>query len=477
MQINLLVAPVGAGKSHVSTESINENNYLSYVVATQTNAVSDELAERLVNSVVIRPTEKKASAWSQLNEQINDEHSVLICNQQVAFRQFGKSVNRHLFMDEIPEIHERIQTTKLTGYAKKLIPVLFDAQDNINDDFIRLFPTPELLEIAAGGLGYFRGKDADQLERLAERICSPHYVSYVVGLEWRFLLAGVDQALTFHIVMQPSILKQWEGASIAGANADNSLMKLVWSQNSDIKFVRDPLTDKLQYRDLSHKANLVNLFYISERSASKALFNHEDIGGKERLFRAVRDAVSRKYDGNVPEHIVCFNNDFKDASKVWNLPTAFIISPDSRGINTYKDKTLAICLAALNDTPDTVWFFRSVYGIDARTLAVARTYERYSQFFGRTAIRDFQSTASVDLICFDKDTAMFMQSQIPGANEPVRIELESTDGLTSKVAKTKIKDMTPDQRKAYDNIRQKKSRAKRNPAATGEQVAQIQAIG
>ncbi|MCM2433202.1 hypothetical protein [Agrobacterium rosae] len=473
-KIHYVEAPVGAGKSFALLQHIRENSHETHVIATQTNDVSKELAAQLPNASVINSTDsgKGKSAWKQLKEQIDDEHSVLICNQQVVENQFGRSVDRHLYLDEIPEVHRRLQTqSKITGYAKTLLPKIFYNNDETNTSYMRILPTPELDLIAREGFGFFSGEDRKLIEDVAGAACSPHCLVYMESHPWRLMVAGEDRRLTFHIVKKPSIYNQFQSVTILGANATNSIASLIWSKFDDVRFEPHPIGNNLQYTDLSHKADNVNLFYFARRSASKTLFNDPELGGRDFLFGAIRDTVSVMYGGNVPPHIVCFNKDFPHPERFWNIPGGEAISPDSRGINRFKDRTLAISLAALNDTPDTFQFFQSVFGITSEQLTTARTYERYSQFFGRTAIRDINSNETVDLIAFGEDSALFMQSLIPGAKAPVMIKLHENEAAHSKISKTKRKDMSPDQKREYFKVQKRKQRAKPK-AAEAQQHAQ-----
>lgn len=469
-KIYYVSAPVGAGKSYALLDHIKKSTHAAHIIATQTNAVSEEHASQLSNASVINSEEKGTSARSKLRDQIEDEHSVLICNQQVVLNQFGRSIDRHLYMDEIPDIHKRLQTrSKITGFAKVFLPKIFYITEETTKSFIQIFPTPELDLIASEGFGLFSGEDRELIEEVAKAACSPHHLVYLEAAPWRFVLAGEERKLTFHIMTLPSIFREFDTTTFLGANAPNSLATLVWSKLGLVEFEPHPMGDNLQYNDLSHKADLVNLYYFSELAASKTLFDNKEFGGRAKLFGAVRDAVSRMYNGQVPPHIVCFNNDFLKPENVWTLPNAEIISPDSRGINKFKDRTAAICLAALNDTPDTINFFQSVFGISGEQLATARTYERYSQFFGRTALRDCQSQKTVDLFCFDHEQAMFMQKLIPGVKEPRRVDLVNPEPALKKIIRTKQKDMTPEERREYDREKQRLHRAKK--AAAAEQVA------
>lgn len=472
-KIYYVSAPVGAGKSYALLEHINKTTHAAHIIATQTNAVSDEHASQLPNASLINSEERGTSAWSQLRDQIDDEHSVLICNQQVVLNQFGRSIDRHLYMDELPDIHKRLQTrSKITGFAKVLLPKIIYITDDTNKSFIQIFPTPELDLIAREGFGVFSGEDRELLEEVAQAARSPHHLVYLEAAPWRFVLAGEERKLTFHIITLPSIFRQFEATTLLGANAENSLATLVWTKLGLVEFEPHPMGGNLQYNDLSHKADLVNLYYFSELAASKTLFDNKEFGGRAKLFGAVRDAVSRMYNGKTPPHIVCFNKDFLKPENIWTLPNAEIISPDSRGINKFKDRTVAICLAALNDTPDTINFFQSVFDISGEKLAAARTYERYSQFFGRTALRDYQSKQTVDLFCFDHEQAMFMQELIPGVRKPQMIDLVNPEPALKKIIRTKQKDMTVEERREYDR-KQKAIQRARKRAAAAEQVAQL----
>lgn len=473
-KIHFVEAPVGAGKSFALLKHIRENKHEAHIIATQTNDVSKELAAQLPNASIINSTDsgKGKSAWKQLKEQIDDEHSVLICNQQVVENQFGRSIDRHLYLDEIPEVHRRLQThSKITGYAKTLLPKIFYNNDETNTSYTRILPTPELDLIAREGFGFFSGEDRKLMEDVASAACSPHCLVYMETSPWRLMEAGEDRRLTFHIVKKPSIYNQFQSVTILGANAKNSIASLIWSKFDDVQFEPHSIGNNLQYTDLSHKAGKVNLFYFAKRSASKTLFNDPELGGRDYLFAAIRDTVSNMYGGNVPPHIVCFNKDFPHPERFWTIPGGEAISPDSRGINRFKDRTLAISLAALNDTPDTFQFFQSVFGITSEQLTTARTYERYSQFFGRTAIRDINSNETVDLIAFGEDSALFMQSLIPGSKAPVMIKLHKNEAAHTKITKTKRKDMSPDQQREYFRVQKRKQRAE-HKAAEAQQHAQ-----
>ncbi|EPJ5163425.1 hypothetical protein [Pseudomonas aeruginosa] len=120
---------------------------------------------------------------------------------------------------------------------------------------------------------------------------------------------------------------------------------------------------------------------------------------------------------------------------------------DSRGINGYQDRTIAICLQHGNVSPDDALSFHSLsemLGVPVpeirKAIEFERFYESTLQAVARTSLRDRDSTAPVVLFVQNMEMAKYLQDKL-GRLATINTELCMTPWEKQKSEKKKAKAM------------------------------------
>lgn len=479
---------IGSGKSYSSiAHMIASSNKVT--IGTQTNAQSGEFRDNLIAAgvspkdikVIKRAGENGVSARKRYAEYVHGDTKFLIVNQSVAFKQFDKSIDRDLYMDEVFDVVEAFNFRN-TQKSYKLICEALKTIHSPHPDFYHILKTTKIAGIAQDGWeaddisGY-----TPQFHKLSQRIENPHYdVEVAVDSFDQFTQAALaydfdpvptakDKAeradkmrLRFYSVMRPSILAQYKSVTIIGANFPITLLAAIWSD--DVDFVPHPtITAGLRYQNLHHKGQQTTIWYLSERTCSKTLL--EEIG-HQVVFDAAAKTIGTMFPNQ--EHIFCVNNtDDAENPYPWLLEgtTGHRVSPDPRGLNAYKHINICVQLAALNHDTATFAYYEQRHGIAPEHLRIATTLERYYQFCGRTSMRVAESEEPITLIVFDRATAIYMQ-HLTRCEEPIFLDI----GI-EELAEKKAKFRTEDEKREARRVKKANYRANKKAKAAAALAA------
>jgi hypothetical protein len=448
-------ALVGAGKTYRTIESIAESaNDETFLIATPNTELSRETADKLVEMGIsvkqIDSEDGTNCAHALKTALVEDAYKVMIANVGVVLKiEREYTGKRHLIIDEIPAIYNRIALEGMVVSKNQIKTFFTTSPSKENPDFLDVAITSEGVEFLGKWHGekvfVLRSDDDDQtkpkLVKVLECAWDEHYRVVISAESYAKFMDGDGKRLNFFILLMPSILEGFRSVTILGANFTNSLLYLV--HGSNINFAPHP-TIKGRYSDHSHKAKQTKLYYFSKRDCSKTLFNEI---GFQFFFDAAAKAIADRFP-NTP-HIFTMNNPKKEIVKgkwvtpepyKWELEgtTGKRVSPDPRGQNGLKDYDMAIHMAALNYSKTDFQFFNDFLSISSDEAVRSMSFDMVYQFIGRTSVRTLESNAEIILVVFDRRTAKWLQSLI-GCEEPEFIELGIEELHEAKQTKEELR--------------------------------------
>lgn len=440
-------APIGAGKTFTCIKHIKKNPNTKYVIATQTNQLSESFARDLKKAgitfkVIMVDGKHTRTCRRRYAAAVRGKHQVIIVNQAVAFRRFKKPVNRVIFFDEIPNIYavQGINFAKIPLFRDAFIEA-FSKADRLTevDGYYDLTITKALIDLK---LILVKHQHLDRdLKDLFVLLCDKNNRSMVNAERFGRIIKGKKEWLYFNFFTKPDVLADYKETIILGANFERSILYRYWQ--SEVNFIpHQELRDGLQYTDLSHKAPFVKLYGMSERDISSGLFDAIE-GGRQTYVNAASKAFQklRKSEG-FQDHIWTSNiQKGTDKPYKWTLKggRATYVSPDPRGSNEYLSYDASIHMAALNPIPETFNVLAKVCGMTKKEDVYAATaWERIYQWHGRTSMRVEGCKRTVYLVCPDMASARYIQSLIPGCADPEFLDI----GIPQLKATTPASDST-----------------------------------
>lgn len=430
-QFEYVDGPVGSFKT-TSLLNYLRNNPIPATICTQTNNLSGQYvdAEGLDIEMICREVRKDGdytAASQTYRERLQSSASrIYAANQQVAIACQDADPDRFHFFDEIPVVFETFKFNSLplsqdfvSGWLASALSDEPSYYELVDTDFIR--------NIAEHGWKDDVLKDCEEIITVAQRIASKHYRVFVHAKSFNAFKNGIPKQLQFFVVARPSLFPKH--SVFMGANYKRSLQYLIWSVSEDVEFVPHPVI-KAKHDDLSHKAEQTEIYYVSERNFSKALFNEKIPGIQKavkatsfpKIAKATGKAIAEQFPG--VKFIYCSNSEYERTK--WAGPLGTLVSSNSRGWNGGRDFNMAVFMAAINFDKATTTFLWKLFGIDKEAAKYALTYESAYQFAGRTSLRMKDSKdrkERVILIFGDRATAKAMQGFIPGCAEPKLIDL------------------------------------------------------
>lgn len=484
-QFHYVDGPVG---SHKTTSLLKHlrNNPVPATIGTQTNSLSDQYgsAEGLDIEMICRKVHDNGdyTAASQTYRESLQANAARIfaVNQQVAIDCQDADPVRFYFFDEIPTVFETFKFNSLPLSQDFVSGWLASALSEA-PEYYELVATDHIRNIADNGWKDDVLKDCEDILKVAQRIASPHYRVFVLAKAFNAFKNGLPKQLQFFVVARPSLFPK--NSTFIGANYQKSLQYLIWSASEDVELVPHP-DIKAKRQDLSHKAALTEIRYVSERNFSKALFTDKVPGIDKavtptsfpKIAKATGKAIAEHYPNT--EFLYCTNTTYERTK--WAGPLGTIISSNSRGWNGGRDFNMAVFLAAINFDPASVNFLYRVFGIDREAAKYALTYESAYQFAGRTSLRMEGSNERVTLIFGDRATANAMQSFIPGSAKPTLLDIgipellfpdepetdEEGQGDAAPVKIEKSADELRDANRAYNQLHNRRKRIIENHAQT-----------
>lgn len=476
--VHFVSAPMGSGKTTNTINFIKSTPVADrFVIGTPNTTLSIETAARLAAEGISVCQIDSSDGTNCKNALIaaleKGNAKVIISNRDVILnldrRYFGSC---HVIFDEIMNPYERIDLDGIV-ISKRDVKSYFTVKPSVESpDYLDCFVTAEGIDFLSKWRSerlYHLKSDNDNqrhpLPLLIETMSNLHYGVRVEAGAFSRFIDGDGKRLSFFILAKPSIFDGFHSCTILGANFADSLLYLLLQ--NDIDFVPHPVI-KGSYESFSHKADLVKLFYFSNMNCTKHFMDSLKDGVQGFLDRAAI-AVEARF-GAVP-HIFCVNNPEKikvdgkwqnPAPYKWALEESYDgepnrgkrVSPDPNGINELRDRNIAIHLAALNYGTMDFRFFDLFFSISSEEVVRSMTFERISQFMGRTSFRVEKSREQVTFITFDRRSAEYMQGLI-GCGQPEMIDL-GIDELHEQ------KRMSKDEQKSAHNAKIQRYRDKKN---------------
>jgi hypothetical protein len=419
--------PVGSFKTTSLLNDLRQNPRPA-TIATQTNALSDqyEAAEGVAIEMIcrqVRSNDEYVAASKTYRERLESNLSgIYAVNQKVALACQDSDPNRAYFFDEIPSIFETFKFNSLPLSQDFVSGWLASALSD-TPHYYEMAPTQLIRDIAVNSWKDDVLKDCENIITVAQRIASPDYRVYVHAKSFNAFKNGLPKQIQFFVVARPSLFPM--NTTFIGANFPNSLVNQIWSVSEDVEFVAHP-NIKAKHLDLSHKAGLVRIRYVSERNFSKKLFSEKGTGIKAgspttfpKIAKAAGKAIAEHYSRE--KFIYCTNTMYERTK--WAGPKGTLISSNSRGYNGARDINMAVYFAAIDYDAATFTFLKRMFGIDAESAKYALTFESAYQFAGRTSLRMASSEEPVTLIFGDRATANAIASFIPGCEPPTLLDL------------------------------------------------------
>lgn len=427
-QFHYVDGPVGSHKT-TSLLAYLRNNPFPATIATQTNNLSDQYksADGLDIEMICREAREDgdytAASQTYRERLMTGTGGIYAVNQQVAISCQDADPDRLYFFDEIPTVFETFKFNSLPLSQDFVSGWLASALSEA-PGYYELMPTDHIRDIAESGWKDDVLKGCEDVLKVAQRIASQHYRVFVLAKAFNAFKNGIPKQLQFFVVARPSLFPKH--STFIGANYKKSLQYLIWSASEEVDLV--PHSEiKAKHDDLSHKAATTEIYYVSERNFSKALFS-DKIQGVTRAttptsFTKIAKATGKSIADQFPgiNFLYCTNTAYERTK--WAGPLGTLVSSNSRGWNGGRDFNMAVFLAAINFDPATVSFLYKVYGIDREAARYALTYESAYQFAGRTSLRMRDVNERVVLIFGDRATANAMQGFIPGCATPTLLDI------------------------------------------------------
>jgi hypothetical protein len=391
-QFQYVDGPVGSHKTQSLLSHLRSYPHAA-TICTQTNSLSDQYqaAEGLNIEKIWRQTgtDRDYPAASKIyRERLSTrKDGIYAVNQQVAIRCQDSDPDRHYYFDEIPSVFETFKFNSLP-LSHDFVAGWLGSEFSEAPEYYELTPTEQIRHIAENGWNDDLLKGCKDILVVAQRIACPHYRVFVPAKAYNAFKNGIPRQLQFFVVARPSLFPK--RSIFIGANYKNSLQYLIWSASEDVEFIPHPHI-KSKHVDLRHKAANTEIYYLSERRFSKALFAGK-MGGAakagattrfKKIAKATGEAIAKQFPG-IP-FLYCTNTSYEQIE--WAGPFGNRISSNSRGWNDGRSFNMAVFMAAINFDPAASAFLSKVFGINDKAARYALTYEAAYQFAGRTSLR------------------------------------------------------------------------------------------
>src|SRR5690606_10150117 len=237
-------AHAGAGKTYAAHDFITSNSDRHFVIATQTNALSNQ------QCIDLRKLGRDAHVISRENAITNctkrfirhckeSAHIIPLVHQSVALQELDGTEEHHLIVDEYPSPVQKIVLKEdLASGQRALSSILCTARKTECDGYVELTSNSYVKEISddsAKSVSMF--KESKNLRKVCRYIESPHWRVIVHEKEFNGLASFQDSqrsgegkyfSLTVYVLMQPSVLANYASVTFMGANFTRSKLYLAW---------------------------------------------------------------------------------------------------------------------------------------------------------------------------------------------------------------------------------------------------------
>jgi hypothetical protein len=268
--------------------------------------------------------------------------------------------------------------------------------------------------------GIARNRNGDEmysrLSTLANRLLSPHWRVFTPEANWFAMLDGRGDAerrkLRVHGILSPSLLDGFASATVLCAAFRQTLLYRLWAEQG-VQFSPDKLiTPDLRYRQHPN-GHLLRISYLTAESWSKRFRDRPlDDGSGQVMGEAIR-RIQAEF-GN-EQFVWLGNKDVPD--DIFRSPQAIRLPQVAHGRNDWDKLHNAVILSALNP-PTSHFKFLERFGVSADEAREAIFWQAAYQAGTRISTRKPDDPHPKHIVVPDRDTALFIHEQFPGAPDP-----------------------------------------------------------
>lgn len=355
---------------------------------------------------------RNASVGERITKQVQDinslnhTHCVLFITHEALFRVDWtrtdlESHRWRLFIDESPMPWSYVETNFPVSWKSVHQYINHQPTGDGHGDYIPVQLTDE-------GEALRRAKHDPFKDVLIDYLNAIRLGKYAYANK-SFFCNGDKQSikLTMFSIINPKVLDSFAEATILSANFKATFAHLIWSKMG-VHFTphKELVVSRCRAMPLG---NRIRIHYFGEREASLNWFNNE-----ANPLKIAGDWFNKHIQVPFYYAVNESRNGGNRLSQVHN-PLAQQIAPIAMGSNQLSDMTVAAWLVALKGKPYEYAIIEELFGITREQFDRARELEPLYQFALRSNLRDFESSAPVDIYVISKSQANFLKS-ITGAN-------------------------------------------------------------
>ena len=263
----------------------------------------------------------------------------------------------------------------------------------------------------------------DTFQDLLKTLSDQYTTIWVWKKDWE---KRSESRISFWVISSPEFLQHFRDVWLLGDEIEHSPIFLVWHLQHKITFNFMPLTKQRNRKvELAERGTIY--YFAEHRQASTNQFRKGDspllsITGwlinnhqNDAFYYALNDAKG---------HAICnIDEECKYSEK---------ISLKATGINTLQHHTMCVWLGSMKLSGQERTIMEKVFSIDHATQVRWREYNPLYQFVMRSALRDYESDANVNVYVFDRHQAEYLHERtgMPIAHVPgvLAVDAVSTGG-------------------------------------------------
>lgn len=386
------------------------------VIATPTTLLQYQWAENINNLLIDIPSKptvlvinsdtSDTSARGQLTNAYKDGSAniIIVTQQNLINTGIVKGSNKyHLIMDELPTIEGIDIVTASSTESKELIKSSVSILDTKTPSYklITCESKSSLRKfVDQKGDAHRNDSAVDAFKKIIDNDIDV----FIKSSDWNSFYNNELEQLNFHHIVKPSRFTHFKSVTFMGANFKHSMLYNVWERVYSCEFT---------------KSNIANVREIVEEETGRRATIHFLMD--EHFSKSKRNIVTPEVSTTIfnelvngKDHIWLANNDVKDSQ--YTIKNGKRLPIISHGINSWRDHTTVVHLAALNDKPFHIAFLIDYVGFTSEEIKKAKMSEIIYQGVMRCNLRVRKSDKKVDIYVMDKQTALDLKSYLPGAS-------------------------------------------------------------
>ena len=246
----------------------------------------------------------------------------------------------------------------------------------------------------------------DKLRETAGILINPHWRSYVNIEQYNKLIHGKVNKLTFHSLLQSTIINGFASVFMAGANLEDSGVYNLWGQEG-IRFKEDrEFTEGLRF-ETHPNGHLLTIYYAVEKDWSRDIRTAtiDGVPNQDRM----RDAVKCLF-GSSP-FLWQANKRVSDSF----IDGGTRLPHNSLGLNGFSDVHDIAFFSSLNPSSPHIRFLKD-RGLTSEQISRMGYCSTVYQAVMRTSLRDRDNQAPKRIVVPDLRAAQFLREKFPGAS-------------------------------------------------------------